>query len=163
MRIDMNMIHAIAANVRDMLGDDFDDQTFLDTLDGETDAMDIIGGLIREREEAQAHAEACKAEAARYTARKNRLDDRAGAATKALGQVLDAMGERKVTHPLGTVSRTKGRVRLSVYDETAIPSQLTVTTIKPDTAAIKKQLEAGEDVPGAELVTGPDGVMVRIS
>lgn len=162
MRADIPLIERVSAQLVEMLGDDFDADTFFDTLDGETDAMDIIGRLIRDREEAKAHAAASKALADEYTARARRLADRQKAVASALGTILDAMGQRKVPHPLGTVSRTSGRMSCRITDETAVPSQLTVTTTKPDTAAIKAQLEAGESVPGAELVLGDDGITIRV-
>jgi len=161
-RADINLIERVSAQLTAELGDDFDAETFFDTLDGETDAMDVIGHLIQQREEAKAHATASKALADEYAARKRRLDDKVKAIARALGDVLDATGQTKVPHPLGTVSRTKGRLSCKVFDEAAIPSQLTVTTIKPDTAAIKAQLEAGEVIPGAELVRGDDSIVVRV-
>lgn len=161
-RPDINLIEHVSTMLVDMLGEDFDPETFWDSLDGETDAMDIIGRLVRDREEAKAHAEASKALADQYVARARRLNERASAVSAALGAILDATGQRKVAHPLATVSRTTGRLSCKVADEAAIPSQLTITTVKPDTAAIKKQLEAGEDVPGAELVRGADGLTVRV-
>ena len=39
-------IQRMADQIREITGDDQD--TFLDTLDGETDAMDILGKLIQE-------------------------------------------------------------------------------------------------------------------
>ena len=161
-RADIPLIERVSQQLSEMLGDDFDAETFWDSLDGETDAMDIIGRLICDREEAKSHAAASKAMADEYRSRASRLEARTQALSRALGDVLDATGQKKVAHPLGTVSRLAGRVSCKITDETAIPSQLTVTTVKPDTAAIKKQLEAGEAVPGAELVRGDDGVMVRV-
>lgn len=156
------LIEQVSAVLSEMLGEDFDAETFWDTLDGETDAMDIIGRLIRERGEAKAYEAAAGAMADEYAMRKKRMAERQKAIAKALGQVLDAAGQRKVTHPLGTVSRTSGRLSLRIMDEAEIPSQLTVTTTKPDNAAIKKAIEAGEAIPGAELVRGEDGVTVRV-
>lgn len=161
-RADIPLIHRTSALLTEMLGEDFDDATFWDSLDGETDAMDIIGHLIRQREEAKAFSDAAKALSDEYTARKKRMDAKAQAIAKALGDILDATGQKKVAHPIGTVSRTAGRMSVHIFDESAIPSQLTVTTTKPDAGAIKKQIEAGEDVPGAELVRGSDGVTVRV-
>jgi len=162
MRIDPAHIRRIAQEIRDLLGDDFDSETYLDTLDGETNALDAIGYLIQQREEAKAHAEACKQLEATYKARATRLTAKATAMTEAMGAVLDAIGERKVAHPLGTVSRTKGRTIAVITDEEAIPSQLCKVVRSPDKAAIKEQLEAGEDVPGATLETSPDGISVRV-
>ena len=161
-RADINLIERVSQQLANMLGDEFDPETFWDSLDGETDAMDIIGRLIRDREEAKAHAAASKALADEYNARRSRLDARAQAMARAIGEILDATGQKKVAHPLGTVSRTAGRMSCKITDEASIPSQLTVTKVSPDTAAIKKQLEAGEAVSGAELVRGPDSVMVRV-
>lgn len=154
-------IEHVSAVLVEMLGDDFDAETFWDTLDGETDVMDIIGHLLKERVEAKAFAAASKDQAAIYAARAKRLTDKDRAITTALGALLDAAGQAKVNHPLGTVSRTKPRVSVDVYDAAEIPTQLTVTTTRPDAAAIKKQLEAGEAVPGAQLVAGEPGLTVR--
>ena len=162
MKIDPSYIRRMADQIKEMLGDEFDEQTFLDTLDGETDAMDVVGYLIRQREEAKAHAESCKALSDQYLARKKRLDTKAANMVAVLGEVLDAMGERKVAHPLGTVSRTKGRDKVVIEDETQIPSQLMVVTKKPDAKEIKKQLDAGENVPGAKIETGDEGISIRI-
>lgn len=158
----IGLIEQVSAVLRDMLGDDFDPETFWDTLDGETDALDLIGHLIKDRVEAQAFEAASKEQASIWSDRARRMADKQKAVAKALGTILDATGERKVAHPLGTVSRIAGRLSLQIFDETAIPSQLCVTTVSPDKVAIKKQLEAGETVPGAVLVRGDDSVTVRV-
>jgi len=158
----IGLINQVSATLRDMLGDEFDAETFWDTLDGETDALDLIGHLIRQRVEAQAFEAAAKQAADTYAQRAKRMAERATAINKSLAVILDATGERKVAHPLATVSRTTGRLSVRITDDKAIPTQLTVTTTKPDSAAIKKQLEAGEAVPGAELVRGEDGITVRV-
>jgi hypothetical protein len=161
-RINTALIEQVSEGLREMLGDDFDVETFWDTLDGETDAMDLIGHLVRQRVEAKAHEVAAKEAADTFNARKKRMSDKQKAISEALGLILDASGESKVAHPLATISRTKGRISVKVTDESSIPSQLTVTTTRPDLAAIKVQLEAGISVPGAELVTGESGLTVRV-
>ena len=162
MRIDTHQIARMAEMIRDMLGEDFDQQAFIDTLEGETDVMEVLGHLIRDREEAKAHAAASDELAKTYAARASRLKSRADAMTKAMGEVLDATGERKIAHPLATVSRTKGRDSVTITDPDAVPSQLCKVVKTPDKMAIKAQLDAGEAVPGAEITTAPDGVLVRV-
>jgi len=162
MRFDAAYIRRMADDIRAILGDDFDIETFLDTLDGETSAMDMLGHLIRDREEAKSHASACDALAKTYADRAKRLKARGDAMTNAMGDILDAMGERKVAHPLGTVSRTKGRASVQIVDPDAVPTQLCKVVKTPDKTAIKAQLDAGEHVPGAEMQTAPNGVSVRI-
>lgn len=162
MRIDTAYIGRMANAIYDILGEDFDEQTFIDTLEGETNVMDVFGYLIKDREEAKTFAAACKEHAKTYTDRAKRLEDRAEAMTRAMGELLDATGQRKIAHPLGTVSRTKGRQTVQIVDEAEVPSQLCKVVSSPDRAAIKAQLEAGETVPGAVLQTSPDGVSVRV-
>ena len=162
MHTNINLIEHVAGVLRDMLGDDFDSDTFLDTLDGETDVMDIVGRLVADREEAKAFAAASKAIAAEYDGRARRLTDKAAAIAKALGAVLDATGEKKIAHPLATISRTKGRRSCLITDESAVPTQLCRTTVTPDRTAILAALEAGETIPGAEIQIGDPGVSVRV-
>ena len=68
----------------------------------------------------------------------------------------------KVERPLATVSRLKGRLSVHIIDAEAIPSQLCRVVTSPDKTAIKKQLEAGEHVPGAVLEQGAPTISVRV-
>lgn len=147
-------------NIRAMVGDDED--CFLDTLDGETDAMDVLGKLIQERQEIQANEAAVKDLAKTYQERAARLNAKADAISQTIGHLLDAIGSKKVAHPLATVSRTKARQSVLVTNPEEIPTQLTKVKRSPDLAAIKEQLEAGEFVPGAEMKLGNPGVTVRV-
>jgi len=147
-------------NIRAMVGDDED--CFLDTLDGETDAMDVLGKLIQERQEIQANEVAVKALAKTYQERAAKLNAKADAISQTIGHLLDAIGSKKVAHPLATVSRTKARQSVLVTNPEEIPTQLTKVKRSPDLAAIKEQLEAGEFVPGAEIKLGNPGVTVRV-
>ena len=158
------LIQAVAAQLRDMLGEDFDTETFLDTLDGETDALDLIDRLIAEALDAEALSDALEAQEAAMRARRDRLKAKGDAMRKALLAVLDATGEKKVQRPRATVSRRAGTWRVEIYDPDVIPSQLRTVkqVVTPDRRAIKAMLDDGEPVPGAELVRGPDGITVRV-
>jgi len=160
MWIDYEEIRRMADNIRAMVGDDED--CFLDTLDGETDAMDVLGKLIQERQEIQANEVAVKALAKTYQERAAKLNAKADAISQTIGHLLDAIGSKKVAHPLATVSRTKARQSVLVTNPEEIPTQLTKVKRSPDLAAIKEQLEAGEFVPGAEIKLGNPGVTVRV-
>jgi len=159
MWIDYEEIRRMSDNIRAMCGDDQD--TFLDTLDGETDAMDILGALIKERNEMLGNEAALKELAKQYKERADRMNAKADAIAQTMGHLLDAMGERKVQHPFATVSRTKARARVVIEDEHQIPTQLMKVKKSPDLTAIKAQMDAGEYVPGAAIVLGNEGVTVR--
>lgn len=162
MFIDLPTIRRMADEIRAALGDDFDGETFLDTLDGETDAADIADKLLADMLGAEAMADAIRGEIADLTARRNRFDARGEAIRAQLMALLDATGEKKMERPRATISRRAGIASVQIIDETAIPSQLCKTTVAPDKAAIKAQLLAGETVPGAQIVTGSDSLAVRV-
>ena len=65
--VDYEEIRRKADQIRELCGDDQD--TFLDTLDGETDAMDILGGLLTLREEEKQKEKMNKELAATYKQR----------------------------------------------------------------------------------------------
>lgn len=161
-RPDISLIQAVSEELVAILGDDFDAETFWDSLDGETDAAEIMDRVLASMQDDEALAEAAKAQSAELAARASRISARAAAKRKTLGLILDATGQKKAERPRGTVSRLAGRLSVAITDEASIPSQLCKTTVTPDKAAIKKQLEAGETVPGAELVRGSDSVSVRV-
>lgn len=164
MRINTAFIQSMAAEIRAQLGDDFDEVSFLDTLEGETDALDVADWLLRKRMECAALSQAIVMELSDLSARKMRVDARELALRNQMLPLLDAMGVKKLERPRATISRRAGVASVRITDEASVPTQLTTvkTITAPDKAAIKAQLEAGETVPGAELVKGDDGVTIRV-
>lgn len=141
-----------------------DEETYLDTLDGETDALDLLDREIAAMQADEALSEAIKAREADLKVRRERIDMRADAHRKNLRLILNAMGVPKAERALATVSLRPGTLSVRIVDEAEIPSQLMreKVTRAPDKAAIKAALEAGETIPGAELARGDDVLMMRI-
>ena len=162
MQFDPQTIRRWADEIRAELGEDLDTETFMDTLDGVTDAADIADRMIADMLAAEAMGEAIRGEISDLTARRDRYDARKDAFRRQLLSLLDATGEKKMERPRATISRRAGLPSVQITDEAAIPSQLCKTTVAPDKAAIKAQLLAGETVPGAQIVMGADGVTVRV-
>lgn len=161
-RPDFALIERISESLRDMLGEDFDADVFMDTLDGETNAADIADRVLSGILEAEAMAEAVKLQEADLRARRGRFEARGDAYRKQLLTLLDATGLKKLERPRATISRRAGMASVQITDEASVPSQLCKTVTTPDKAAIKAQLLAGETVPGAQIVIGDDGVSVRV-
>lgn len=156
---------ALIAHIADELEQYRDDEdVFWDSLDGETDALDILDRLILARSTDMATAEGIKSVIDGLTKRKARIEARAKATTRLVGDVLKAAGMKKAERPAATVSVREGSLSVSIEDEADIPTQLMreKVTRSPDKTAIKKQLEAGETVPGASLTRGSDVVTVRV-
>lgn len=163
MRIDgeLPLIRRVTAQLRTMLGDD-DDVAFLDTLEGETNALEILDALIGGVQEADAMAEALRLQIDALSSRRARMVQRKDAFRSSILAVIDATGLQKIERPLATVSRRAGQPSVVITDAAAVPSQLCKTTVAPDLAAIKAQLAAGEAVPGAGLYPGPEILTVRV-
>lgn len=141
-----------------------DEETYLDTLDGETDLLDILDTEIEAMQADEAKAAAVRARIADLKTRADRLEMRGEAHKGNVGKILAAAGLKKAERPLATVSLRPGSVSVHIVDEAEIPTQLMrekVTRV-PDKGAIKAQIEAGETVPGAELVRGEETVSVRV-
>ena len=160
MFIKYDEIRRLADSIREICGDDED--TLLDTLDGETDAVDVLGKLIEERLKVLGYEAANKELAEQYKRRADKMASKADAINQQMRHLLNAMGVKKVNHALATVSITKPRWSVEVVDEAQVPTQLKITTSKPDLRAIRKILDDGEYVPGCKPKKGYEGITVRI-
>ena len=159
MKISIENIHRWAEEIKQLTDDE---ETFLDTLDGQTDFMDILERLARYRLEANAYEDAAKAMAETYTARAKRLAEKQTRLAQMIGDIMEAIGQDKIALPTATISRVKPRTKVQITDEAQIPTQLQRVKTSPDLPAIKKQLEQGEEVPGAELIQGQPSITVRV-
>lgn len=156
------LISAKAEEIRDLLDDDeWDAETFFDTLDGETDVRDMIDAALLVLTEQEAEAEAAKMAERVWSDRRKGKADAAATTKRNLARMLAATGEEKLRTEYGTISFQKGREGLHVVDLDALPSQLCTIVKKPDAAAIKAAINAGEDVPGAEIKRGEVVFAVR--
>jgi len=138
-----------------------DDQALADTLDGETDAIDVIARFIREGREDEAMAAALDAMMKDMGERKQRIKARAERRRGIALSLMQAVGERKIERPDFTASVRSVPPKVEITDEAALPDALCKVTRSPDKAAIKQAIEAGEDVPGAMMSNGTETLTVR--
>lgn len=158
----LTLIEAIASELAEYRDDD---EAFWTTLDGETDALDLLDTFLAGMQDDETLAEAIKAQETALKMRRERIEMRATAKKRVLGQILAAAGMKKAERPRGTVSIRPGNLSVRIVNEDDVPSQLVREKITraPDKAAIKAQIEAGEKVPGCELERGADVVSVRVA
>jgi len=111
------------------------------TLDAEADSLHLEAGRLKLREQARRNAvERLKA----YLLR-----------------CLDTAATTKLKTPLFSVGIQANPARLVITDEAALPREMTIVEVKPDTAAIKSALKAGKQVPGAELDESGRHIRIR--
>lgn len=154
-------VAGLVAHLRDLCGDD--DQAFLDTLEGETEAVDAARRVVRWINEQSANATACKELASVYGAREKAFADRIGRARAGLLNFMQEIGVRSLPLPEATLSIAAGRTSVAGEpDASSLPDELVRIKREPDKTAIKAALERGETVPGCTLSNSPPTLTIRI-
>lgn len=151
-------IRDAAAEIRALAGDD--EVAYMDTLEGETDAVELLDALIEAAQHVAALEAATREQAQRLGERARRFADQGKGYRHTMRLILSAMDMRKVVRPGATLSVTAGRASVEIHDPASVPSQLRKPG-EPDKAAISKQLEQGEDVPGCRIVVGEETLTLR--
>lgn len=132
-----------------------------DTLEGETDLDRVLSKLVDFVRDAEAMAGAVKARKDEIAERQKRYERQGESGRKIIQQLMEAAHATKVTLPEATLSITAARDKVEVLDAEALPQGFFKTERKPLSKEILAALKAGEAVPGAELRTGEQGLMVR--
>lgn len=139
--------------------EDIDEQVFLDTLEaiGTNEKIESYCHVIKEL---QADFDKFKAEADRLTARMKTTKNGIDRMKESLLTFLRLSGQAKVK--AGTFSVSIGTSKqTNILDEALIPTEYkTPQPDKIDKAAIKKAIESGVDVAGAEIIIN-EGVRIR--
>lgn len=138
-----------------------DEELRLDTIEGETDALRFISRLVRRRRESIALASAGKEIRSEQSERVARFEKQAEAFGYLIKSVMLAADLPKLVLPEATVSITKPRTSVKIIDANELPQGFYAVERKPKSAEIKAELEAGREVPGAELVLGDEVLFVR--
>lgn len=153
-------VAALAEKLRDLCGDD--ERAFCDTLAGASNIEEAATAVVRWIAEQEAWSEANKSLAEIYTIRAKVLKDRKERGRTALIRFMDALGVRSLPLPEANLSIRAGTPSVvGEPDVTKLPAHLAVTTRRPDMAAIKAALQAGEDVPGCALSNGAPSLQIR--
>lgn len=138
-----------------------DEQLRADVLEGETSLDEVLERLWQIECESKGMIAAIAERQKDLQARKKRFEHRVEVMRALMLSVLRRadLPKRELTE--FTVSRRAGSASVHIDDADAVPRQLCKVSYSPDKTAIKKQLEEGELVPGAILVTGTETVSVR--
>jgi hypothetical protein len=155
-RPDLTLIAAIADELAPYR--DEDEAAFWDSLDGETDALDLLDRFLASMQDDEALVGAIREQEAALRARRDRIDMRAAAKKRVLGQILAAAGMKKAERPRATVSIRPGSISVRITDEDAVPSQLTrekVTRSPPTRPRSRRSLKRARTCPAANSTAAP--------
>ena len=139
-----------------------DEELRADSLEAETPLPELMSRLVRYRQERLALAEGLNGYIKDLTERRDRLAKGGDAFKELMLKLMSAANLPKLVLEEATISISKGRETVSITDIDALPQGTFKLIRQPDKAAIKAQIDAGEDVPGAAIVHGENSLTVRV-
>jgi hypothetical protein len=125
------------------------------------EASDIIAALVRAIDEAETAMEGVASRMQALATRQKRHRAKIDTMRGLLLTVMEAAGQTKWRHPEFTVTVSNGRPGVLITDEAVLPEWFVEVERKPKKDAIKRDLEQGLSVPGAELSNGFPTITVR--
>lgn len=162
LHLDAQFVKAEIAKLIEANPDLADDETLrADMIDGETNATRIIERALAQKLDAEAMAEAIGLRMNHLSARAGRFERKADAMKTLIKSIMRAAGLDKVTLTEASLSLTKGRQTVGIEDLEQLPQGMFKTIRQADKAAIKSAFDRGEEIPGAFIVTGEQGLTIR--
>lgn len=135
---------ALVDQIKMFLGEAADAQLLIDTIEGETQALEYLDLVIECFNGDKKNADDAYARGQRFAKRVER--------SRILAQqIMEKIGSAKIERSGYTASLGAGPPSVKITDEARIPRQY----MAPEKNAIKKALKAGEAVPGATLNNAP--------
>lgn len=134
---------------------ELDEQTVLDTLEGETGELTTRAtNVVAIAMELDATAAAIKDAESKMAARRKAIEHRADRLRAYVRDAMQLAGIERVSCPWFVATVAQNPPSVVIDSEAQLPAEYvrTVTTTTPDKQAIRAALQAGEDVPGARLM-----------
>jgi len=139
-----------------------DEDQWLLTLESETDLREFLAVAVKRMCEAEAFVEGIRDLITDIKARQLRFEQRSDAMRTLAFKVMTTAAVRKVELPQATLSIRAGQPKVIILDEHALPNELVRIKREPNKPKIKDYIDAGMEVPGAELSNREEQLAVRI-
>lgn len=138
MRADLTLlqINALRTMLADQFADD-DERGWLDALEGETDAFELVRRLLDRLEREEGDRAALTEQMEARKARRDRCEARIAAQRETIATILKCAGLDKLPLPEATITLRETAPKLVVNDPAAVPQEYAVATWKPSMDAIK--------------------------
>lgn len=144
----MAQVHSLLARYPELATDE---ELRLDSLEGQTDALELLKYLVRKKAEADAYDTGIGLYIKELSARRSRMNRRSEAAKELMFKILEAADLKKVELPEATLFIRAGTPKVIITDETALPDEFVKTERTPIKTEISKALKDGKEVAGASL------------
>lgn len=142
----------------------YDDADLLQSMiEGSTDLDKTASAILRIKLDADIQIEGIKPILSDLSARKSRNERKSEACRTLLARLMTAAGTTKLTIPEATINLSPGAEKAGITDLTQLPQGFTRNEVvrHPLPYEILTALQAGENVPGAELLPAKPYVTVR--
>lgn len=160
----MTALYQIANDFAKLTDSDMPPEMIADTLDGiEWELEAKVEQILAVCKNELADAEALKEEARRLIDRAKASENRVVSLKEYVARSLEAAGKKSMKAGLHQVTVRAPSKSVEITDVNAIPPDFVEyeTTIKPDKLAIKHKIEAGIDIPGAQLKVGKPSLIIK--
>lgn len=160
----MTQLYKLADDFARLADEDLPPEMIADTLEGMQGAFeDKLEGMLQFIKNEHAYSDALREEEKRLAERRKVADNRVSNLKDYIAACMEKGGMKKVRAGLQEVSTRKAVNSVVVSDAELLPAELVDyrTETLPLKAEIKKRLEAGETIPGANLKTGRPSLIIK--
>lgn len=160
----MSKLYEIADDYARLLDSDLEPEMIADTLEGiEGELADKVEQLLAICKNESGYSERLREEAKKLQERSASIDNKVTSIKAYIATALEKAGKKSIRAGLHQVTVRKPSRCVEITDASQLPTEFVEfdTIIKPDKLAIKHQLEAGNEVPGAVIKTGKPSLLIR--
>ena len=161
----MVKLYEVANDYAKLSNDDsFTQEEIQDTLDAiEGEFGDKVGNILAMIKNMQSDVEAYKAESDSLLRRARITASKIDSMKQYIVSSMESAGLKKLSAGVQSVTLRAPSKKVNIIDPEKLPIELKEfeTVIKPMTMEIKHLLNSGQEVPGAEIVTGKASLLIK--
>ncbi|POU03588.1 hypothetical protein C3369_07135 [Escherichia sp. ESNIH1] len=160
----MTALYHIANDFAKLTDSGMDPEMIADTLDSiEWELEAKVEQILAVCKNESAHADALREESKRLAERARLSENRVARLKEYVARSLETAGKKSITAGLHEVTVREPSRSVEITDSGALPPQFVEyeTTIKADKLAIKKIIDAGQEVPGAIIKVGKPSLIIK--
>ncbi|WAH52567.1 siphovirus Gp157 family protein [Pseudescherichia vulneris] len=160
----MTALYHIANDFAKLTDSGMEPEMIADTLDSiEWELEAKVEQILAVCKNESAHADALREESKRLAERARLSENRVARLKEYVARSLETAGKKSITAGLHEVTVREPSRSVEITDSGALPPQFVEyeTTIKADKLAIKKFIEAGQEVPGAIIKVGKPSLIIK--
>lgn len=160
----MTKLYEVANQYAQLLDADLEPEMIADTIEGlDGEFTDKVEQLLAICKNESSYAEALKDEAKRLSERAKSTENKVASIKAYIATSLETIGKKSIKAGIHQVTVRAPSKCVEIVDAGLIPAEFVEyeTTIKPDKLAIKHQIEAGVDIPGAAIKLGKPSLIIK--